>query len=91
MRTSTDRPRPPVNCPYFSLEILQVEPGERIKIAPEPGPQVFTCVRGETELGAGQGAVALDAGATAVLFAKVGPARIESSTGGRVLRAWVGD
>jgi mannose-6-phosphate isomerase len=91
MRTSTDRPRPPVNCPYFSLEILQVEPGERIKIAPEPGPQIFTCVRGETELGAGQGAVALDAGATAVLFANAGPARIESSTGGRVLRAWVGD
>ena len=65
--------------------------GERIEIGLESGPQVFTCVRGATELRAGQGAVPLAAGSTAVLFADAGPARIASSTGGRVLRAWVGD
>jgi mannose-6-phosphate isomerase len=91
MRTPANRPQPAVNCPYFSLEILQVEAGEGIEIAPESGPQVFTCVRGETELSAGKSAVPVTAGSTAVLFANAGPARITSSSGGRVLRAWVGD
>ena len=91
MRTPTDRPRPAVHCPYFSLEVLQFGPGERIEIAPESGPQVYTCVRGATEFGAEQGEVPLAAGSTAVLFADAGPALISSSTGGRVLRAWVGD
>jgi len=66
-------------------------PGERIEIGAESGPQVYTCVRGATELGAEQSAVPLVAGSTAVLFADAGPALISSSTGGRVLRAWVGD
>ena len=90
MRTSANRPKPAVHCDYFSLEVLQIGPGERIEIARESGPQVFTCVRGATELNAGQRGVTLDAGSTAVLFADAGPARISSSTGGRVLRAWIG-
>jgi mannose-6-phosphate isomerase len=91
MRTPADRSRPAVNCPYFSLEIMQIEAGEEIEVAPESGPQVFTCVRGETELRTGHGAATLDAGSTAVLFANAGQAQISSSPGGRVLRAWVGD
>lgn len=90
MRTPTDRPGPAVHCDFFSLEVLQIGPGEWIEIARESGPQVFTCVRGGTELSTGQGTVALAAGSTAVLFANAGTARISSSTGGRVLRAWIG-
>ena len=90
LRTARSRPRPAVECQYFSLEVIQMAPGEHVVIGPEAGPQVFTCVSGQTELGASRTDVPLPAGQTAILFATAGPARLASLHGGRVLRGWIG-
>jgi mannose-6-phosphate isomerase len=90
LRSARSRPRPAVECPYFSLEIIQLAPGDHVVIGPESGPQVFTCVSGHAELGASRFDVPLPAGQTAILFANAGPARLASLHGGRVLRGWIG-
>ena len=90
LRSARSRPRPAVECQYFSLEVIQMAPGEHVVIAPESGPQVFTCVAGQAELGASRSDVHMPAGQTAILFANAGPARLASLHGGRVLRGWIG-
>lgn len=89
LRTARSRPRPAIDCEFFSLEVIQMAPGDHVVIAPEGGPQVFTCIFGEAELGAARSDVPMAAGATAILFANAGPARVSSLHGARVLRGWV--
>ncbi|MDQ2682770.1 MAG: mannose-6-phosphate isomerase [Chloroflexota bacterium] len=88
-RTSSSRPAPAVQCEQFALELIGAAPGEAIEIEPQGGPQVFTTIDGESELSTGQSAITLPTGATAVLFAHAGPARVSSLAGARVLRSWI--
>jgi mannose-6-phosphate isomerase len=90
MRTAGTRPQPAVQCDFFALEVIQIGSGEQIEIPPEPGPQVFTCVRGGAEIPGGEQVVALHAGSTAVLFANAGQVQLSSQSGGRLLRSWIG-
>ena len=89
IRTPFSRPRPAVECAYFCFEVIQLAPGEHLVATPESGPQVYSCVSGRAELGGGRADVELPAGATAIIFANAGPARLASLHGARVLRGWV--
>jgi mannose-6-phosphate isomerase len=79
-----------VECEYFSLNVIPVGAGDEIVIPPNSGPQVFTCVFGQSELSVAQHRIDLAIGSTAVLFANAGPARLASLTGARILRGSVG-
>jgi mannose-6-phosphate isomerase len=79
-----------VECEYFSLDVIPVGAGDEIVISPNSGPQVFTCVFGQSELSVAQHGLDLAIGSTAVLFANAGPARLTSLTGARILRVSVG-
>ena len=89
-RSADNRSQPVVTCEYFSLEVIEIGLGEQVGIEPESGAQVFTCVFGNAEISVGRHDLALDTGATAILFANAGPARLTSLTGARVLRGWIG-
>ena len=83
-------PIPAVRCEHFALDVLMPGPGEAVVLGPESGPQAFTCAWGEAELSVAGGEALLPAGATAVLFANAGPARVSSLGGARVMRGWLG-
>ena len=94
-RTSGHQPmrshaQPTVLCEYFALDVIPVGPGDEMIIPPNSGPQVFTCVFGQSELSVAQHALELGIGSTAILFADAGPARLTSLTGARILRGWIG-
>lgn len=90
IRTPDSNPQPAVQCPQFAFEQIQIPAGTAVVLPPEGEPQVVTCIAGEAELIASREDVTLTLGATAVLFASAGPARISSLSGAKVLRAWVG-
>lgn len=75
---------------YFALERLGIDAGDRVELPELESPQVLSCVDGGSSLDAGDAALALRAGETAILPSGWGAA-LEAEHGAVVLRGWVPD
>jgi mannose-6-phosphate isomerase len=65
-------------CPYFALDRVELANGERVTLPGRDGPQTITCLRGTSRLRGDGGALTLQSGETAVLFAGEGELEIRS-------------